>query len=290
MSGTTSAILAEPDSESAVAAPGAEIALGYEVIEHMSRGDALDVYDVWSEKRCCRCVAKLLRPDRIRDERPLRRLLTEGRLLERLAHPNLVRAYETIAGPSPVVILESLSGETLSYTIDTQARRLPASDVASLGLALCSAVAYLHDQGYLHRDLKPDNVINDRGTAKLIDLSLATPPGQWRRGAGTRSYMAPEQARGDRLDAFTDVFGIGAVLYEAATGLPPFDPRREGTDYPQLTRRADPVRAHRRLPTPLAVAIDACLEPEPEARPTVMALGDLLDGLTRYGRRGIPDV
>lgn len=268
---------------------GAELAPGYEVLDLMSRGKALDVYDVWSEERSCRCTAKVLRPDRVGDERPRRRLVTEGQLLERLAHPHLVRAYETINGPSPIVILETLTGETLSYAIANRTRRLAAVELAFVGLHLCSAVSYLHRQGYLHRDLKPDNVINERGTAKLIDLSLATPPGTWRPGSGTRRYMAPEQATGDRLDSYTDVWGLGAVLYEGATGMPPFDPQEEGSDYPQLEQRARPVGGHRRLPRPLGTAIDSCLDPEPEARPTVDALAHLLDGLTPYGRRGLPD-
>jgi len=268
--------------------PGAEVAPGYEVVELMTRGEALDVYDVWSTQRFCRCVAKALRPDRVRDERPRQRLLSEGSLLERFAHPHLVRAYETIEEPSPVVILEALCGETLSYSIEARTRRLPVVELAFLGGHLCSALGYLHAQGYLHRDLKPDNVICDRGLAKLIDLSLAGPPGLAPRHLGTRAYMAPEQAAGEPLGSYTDVWGLGTVLYEAATGVPAFDPDRDGAPHPQLVRRADPVAGHRRLPSSLATAIDACLEPQPAARPTVAAVADVLDALTPFGRRGLP--
>jgi len=276
------------DAAAPVLAAGAEVTPGYEVVELMSRGEALDVYDVWSTERFCRCVAKVLRPDRVHHERPRNRLISEGRLLERLAHPHLVRAYETIDSPSPVVILEALGGETLAYSIATRTRRFPVLELAFLGGHLCSALGYLHRHGYLHRDLKPDNVICDRGLAKLIDLSLAAPPGPAPRHLGTRGYMAPEQAAGDPLGTYTDVWGLGMVLYEAATGVPAFVPDREGSTRPQLQRRADPVALHRRLPRSLGTALDACLDPRPTARPTIDAMADILDALTPFGRRGLP--
>ncbi len=268
--------------------PGDELAPGYEVIDLLSRGESLDVYDVWSEERCCRCTAKELRPDRREHARVRRRLVNEGRLLQRLTHPHLVRGYELIEQPHPIVILETLTGETLSYAIESRARRMPASEIVFLGLHLCSAIGYLHRQGHLHLDLKPSNVICVGGLAKVIDLSLAAPPGWRRRGAGTRGYMAPEQARGGRLDESADVWGIGAVLYDAATGRTPFE-AETGEDYAQLARRAEPVGRHRRLPPALATAIDACLAPERRARPGVEELATTLDALTEYGRRGIPD-
>src|SRR5205814_8419949 len=123
---------------------GVRLAQGYLVVEHLSRGHRLDVYDVWSEERGCRCVAKLLRPDCMDNDRARRRLEREGRLLKRLAHPHLVRAYETIAGSSPIVITEALTGATLSYLIHTRRRRLPAYNLTFLGIQLCSVIEYLH--------------------------------------------------------------------------------------------------------------------------------------------------
>ncbi|MFD5794948.1 hypothetical protein ACFWIO_15645, partial [Streptomyces diastatochromogenes] len=109
------------DSDPPPLAPGARPAPGYEVLAHLTRTGWLDVYDAWSEERACRCVIKLVRPDRL-DEGPLReRLLREGRWLREFTHPHLVRAYETFESPEPLVVLETLTGETLSHLID----RLP---------------------------------------------------------------------------------------------------------------------------------------------------------------------
>ena len=257
-------------------APGELLARRYRVIRHLARGKALDVYDVWSEERQALCVAKAARPDRTDDPGTRRRLRREGRLLLRVTHPHLVRAYELVLRPSPVLILESLTGATLGYAIDNSRRRLPAADLVFLGLQLSSAVRYLHGLDTLHLDLKPANIISENGLVKVIDLSVARPPGRARPGVGTRQYMSPEQARGGDLGPAADVWGIGAVVYAAATGRRPFYGLDDTTTYPQLKIRAAPVTAYRRLQRPLAQIIDSCLEPDPGARPTPAQLFDNL--------------
>jgi serine/threonine protein kinase len=258
---------------------GELIAPGYRVLTHLSRGRILDVYDVWSEERACRCVAKVLRPDHIENRKARGGLLQEGRILKRLTHLHIVRAYEVLEEPQPIVILETLTGSTLKYLIAVhRRRRLPLSSVVVLGLHLCSAIHYLHRQGLLHLDLKPSNIVSNLGLAKVLDLSIARPPGRGRKGMGTRQYMAPEQARGGLLSEATDVWGIGAVLFHAATGQSPFE-AEDGRKYQQLERRADPVRAHRRVPAAFATAVDRCLDPEPARRPAIGELAKLLNGL-----------
>jgi len=261
--------------------PGEVLAPGYRVMAHLRRGWDLDVYDLWSEERACRCVGKTLRPDRLGDQAARRRLLAEGRLLLRLTHPHIVRGYEVVPGPSPVVVLETLPGETLSHLIDRRARRLPVRDIAYLGLHLCSAVQYLHRHGVVHLDLKPSNVIASHGLAKLLDLSLARPPGRSRGGVGTPGYMAPEQIRGGLLGPPTDVWGIGAVLYEAATANPPCETTdtAQPDDAEQTSCDVDPILHLRRVPAAFAAAIAACLDPEPSRRPTVAELSTTLTTL-----------
>ncbi|MEU0633574.1 serine/threonine-protein kinase [Streptomyces sp. NPDC005989] len=286
--------------------PGTSPAPGYEVLAHLARTGWLDVYDAWSEERDCRCVVKVLRPDR-RDEQRLReRLRREGHWLLAFTHPHLVRAYETFDSPEPVVVLETLTGETLSHLVGRLRRRLSARDLALLGVQLCSAIHYLHGQGLLHLDLKPSNVVVDCGHTKVLDLSTARPPGIAPAGIGTFRHLSPEQARGGPLSAAADVWGIGITLYEVATGDTPFDPGEtmygtDGTDRtddagdpgddagddpydgpvrcPQPERTAPPVGSRRRLPRGLAAAIDACLRPDPAARPTVPELAEALGGV-----------
>jgi serine/threonine protein kinase len=253
------------------------VAPGYEVLGHLSRGRALDVYDAWSLERDCRCIAKVVRPDR-QAPRVRRRLTREGELLLRLTHPHFVRAYELRRRPRTALILETLGGETLEHMIGAAHRRLAIADVAHLGVHLCSAIGYLHGHGFLHLDLKPSNVIVQNGQARVIDLSLCRRPGPLRRGAGTPPYLSPEQGRGGHGDIATDVWGIGATLYQAATGARPFPDARHGS-YPQLDRRAHSVAESRRAPAAFTAVIDACLSPEPSERPSVARLADELDGV-----------
>ena len=225
---------------------------GYRIIEHLSRTRRFDTYEVWSDERACSCVAKALRPDRRRDRRAREALLAEGRRLVSLAHPHIVRGYEVATEPEPVVIMETLDGETVAHLVDRHPDGLPAEEVAWLGIHLASALRYLHGHGLLHLDVKGSNVVADGGRAKLIDLSLARAPGRYEAGVGTWCYLSPEQARGDRLGPPADVWGVGVVLYEAATG-----DEVEGC----------PPSARGRTADVLAGAIDACLAPVPADRP-----------------------
>ncbi len=249
---------------------GEAIAPGYGIITHLHRSNNFDVYDAWSEERACRCIAKVPCPDRVDDPTVSQRLFREGRLLKKLTHPHIVRAYETIRDPRPTLILETLTGETLQHMIETRQRRLPLKGIVHLGLHLCSAVHYLHRHEILHLDLKPSNIVSEHGLAKLLDLSIARRPGRGEKGMGTLEYMSPEQASGAILGTAADVWGIGAVLFEATTDEVPFDAYddEEGR-YEQLERRAEPVRLYRRVPAAFNDLVDSCLAPDPALRPTV---------------------
>jgi serine/threonine protein kinase len=262
--------------------PGKLIAPGYVVLEHIHRSNVFDVYDAWSEEREARCVVKALLPERLSDTASRRRLIAEGRLLERLSHPGIVRGYETLRRPEPLVVTETLTGETLAHLIAFRSRPLGARELAFLGLQLTSAVGYLHRHGHVHLDLKPSNIVAENGRAKLIDLSIARRPGRARPGVGTWCYMAPEQARGGHVAEPADVWGIGVVLWEAACGETPFGD--ESLEYPQLETRAPALRARRRLPRALADAVDACLEPRAVDRPSLPKLRQELEPVA--GARG----
>ncbi|MFD7703646.1 serine/threonine-protein kinase [Streptomyces caelestis] len=293
--------------------PGASPAAGYEVLVHLTRTGWLDVYDAWSHERDCRCLVKTLRPDRRQEPRLRERLLREGHWLQAFSHPHLVRAYETVESPEPLVVLETLTGETVTHLIERLRHRLATPDLAFLGLHLCSALHYLHGRDLLHLDVKPSNVIIDCRRAILLDLSVARPPGPAPAGIGTRCYLSPEQARGGTLSAAADVWGVGITLYEAATGVLPFpevtstttggepaggsrapsvsasldDSYGRSHRYPQLEGGAAPVGARRRLPRALATAIDACLEPDPAVRPGIDSLAAAFDALLPSHRKDV---
>jgi serine/threonine protein kinase len=268
-------------------------AAGYELLDHLHRSNGFDVYDAWSVERRSRVVIKTPRPDRIDDHLLLRRLEREGRLLYGLTHPHILRAYEVLPAPVPAIVTETLRGETLSHLV-RESHGLSAAETAVLGLQLCSAVGYLHGQGYLHLDLKPSNIVIDAGRVILIDLSIARKPGPATPGLGTWSYLAPEQAVGRRLGPEADVWGIGAVLFATLTTRPPFDDSpadvsADTTDddepdaYPQLTDRAPLVGTLRDLPTSLSEVVDACLEPDPWRRPSVGELAAALETVPGAG-------
>jgi serine/threonine protein kinase len=274
--------------------PGAELVPGYTVVGHLRRGEDYDAYEAWSAARYSRCFVKTPRPDRVHDAAVRRSLVREGRLLLGLDHPHWVRAYD-LHRPrdgAPTLILETLPGPSLRDVLNGHGR-LPARTLGLLGQHLCSAARYLHDRGHLHLDIKPGNVVVSGGVARLVDLGLSRPSGPCRAGVGTARSMAPEQVRGECVGPATDAWGIGLVLYEAATGHRPFgdgsdawtcscgDPDCDAREprYRQLEHRAPRVRARRRLPVGVAAAIDACLEPDPADRPGLDALDAALGEL-----------
>lgn len=282
--------------------PGHQLAPGYVVVEHVRRGEDLDCYEAWSSQRYCRCFIKTLRPDAADDASARRHLAREARLLLSLTHPHLVRAYDYVVptdGQPPLLVLENLTGATLSYLLDggrqhagwERPARLGAADLGHLGQHLCSALRYLHSRDHLHLDVKPSNIIASDGVARLIDLSLARRPGRCAAGIGTPGYMSPEQVCGGHLGPPADVWGVGLVLYQAATGLQPFDLPDRSTSvgsstctmarcHALLARPAPKIRARRRLPADVAEIIDACLRRKPDQRPTLERLDAALACLT----------
>lgn len=254
----------------------AELLPGYSVISHLSRGKKLDVYDVWSAERDCRCVAKVLRPDCRGDRAARRRLVQEGRLLLGASHPNIVRAYELVRRPQLAVILETLTGETLANVVSRRARGLSRSEVAFLGLHTASAVRYLHARNVIHMDLKPSNLVSHPdGRAIVIDLSICARPGLLRKRRGTGLYMAPEQFGGQRVGFPADVWGLGMVLFIAAAGIPPYLRREPDT-------RVASLREHRpRFPEPLLDLVDSCLATDPDRRPQLAEVTAVLAGVAR---------
>ncbi|GAA1865205.1 hypothetical protein GCM10009836_51930 [Pseudonocardia ailaonensis] len=286
-------------------AAGAVVAPGYTVVAHLRRGEDFDTYDAWSGVHHCHVVAKVLRPDLLGDPRSKRGLLREARLLRSLRHPYIVRLLDLVdeRGPAPVMILESLPGGTLADAIDSHGR-FPEEALAHLGQQLASALRYLHERGRVHCDVKPSNVVVSAGVTRVIDLALARTPGPAPAEVGSARYMAPEQCTGGLVTPATDVWAVGVVLHEAATGTRPFpdgiDPHGDrdrtgshsisrtdtslvradlGRIYPQLLKAAPRLRSRRRLPVRVASVLDGCLLTDPGARPSLAEVHAALDTL-----------
>jgi serine/threonine protein kinase len=264
--------------------PTGDLPAGYRPLALLADGRRLETWDAWDEARGTRCVVKLLRADRRDDPRVRQAVLLEGHLATTLAHPHLVRGYDVLDDP-PTVVLETLRGATLSALVEEES--LGLADVAELGCQLASVLGYLHRHDWLHLDLKPDNVVVDHGLAVLIDLSLAGRPGTGRPGAGTRGYLAPEQATGRGLSPATDVWGLGMTLIDALARTAPY-----GDEATWESRRRWPL-VHRRmpvapegldqLPEEVRDLLAACVSLDPAARPLLAQVRSALEPLRATG-------
>src|SRR5437588_2817569 len=216
---------------------GTEIAPGRSVLKRFHANSELyDTYLVWDERHFAVMVAKLIRPDRVGDNRARRGLKREAVALRRLEHPVVVRAFDAVhTGPNPHVLLEHLEGFTLRAVVRREGP-LPLEQCLPLALHIASALHYFAREEYVHLDVKPDNLIMGL-PPRLIDLSLARSVRDCRaiKGlVGTDAYMAPEQCtpgQGPLIGPPADVWGLAATLYYACAGTVPFPrPPREARD------------------------------------------------------------
>lgn len=262
-------------------AEGELIVPGRRAVRVLGGGTAFEVYLARDERRLCLVVCKLVRPDQVSDARALRQLRREASLLERLAHPAIIRGLgATLDGPRPHVLLEHPGKLTLRARL-RRGGPLPLARVLALAQHLGAALHYLSTEGVVHLDVKPGNVVVG-SPPRLIDLSIARTLDRARRiqrPVGTARYMAPEQCepgkRGE-IGSAADVWGLGVTLYEAIEGRYPFpeqaiqDAAGESTRYPQLEN--DPAPLVGIAPAELANSILECLRREPAARPTAAQL------------------
>ena len=258
---------------------GSLIAPGRRSLKRLGGGSAYEVYLVWDEQLFALAVAKLLRPDRATDPRALRELRREADLLERLAHPALVRGFGSIPdGSHPHLLLEYAEGPTLHQLIDRHGP-LPLEQLAPLALHVASVLQYLSSRRVVHLDVKPGNIVMGI-PPRLIDLSIARDfddAAQLRVPIGTDRYMGPEQCDPTSSPApvgpATDVGGFGATLYHACTGTPPFVRDPDATDgdilsrFPQLIRDLPPLPKH--IPSRFAEMIRRMLRKDPAGRPSL---------------------
>ena len=261
------------------------VAEGLTALRLLGGGLRYEAYLAWSDGLQSLVVVKVVRPTLVDDDHTLEGMASELALLERLRHPVLVRSFgASLEGPRPHIVLEHLEGPRLSSLLRRYGA-LPAEQLLPLGVQLCAAAHYMASEGVVHLDIKPSNIIMG-APARLIDLSVARTVEQCARlrsPVGTDAYMAPEQCRpgeGVPVGPPADTWGIGVTLYHAATGRRPFpkgdpDSAEPTRRWPQLAAGPPPSEP---LPAAVAPTILACLDPQPDRRPTPVAVLAGLEG------------
>jgi tetratricopeptide (TPR) repeat protein len=211
--------------------PAPEAVGHYRILDKLGEGGMGEVFLAEDTVLGRRVALKLPTALLAGDAEACARLQREARAAATINHPHVCVVHEVgeAADGRPFIVMEYLEGETLAARL-TRQQRLTPDEVLTLGCEAADALAAAHARGVVHRDLKPSNIILTPHGLKLLDFGLASVARdavarQEEAGAfmGTLRYMSPEQRRGEALDARTDLFSLGVVLYEAATGCRPFD-------------------------------------------------------------------
>lgn len=283
----------------------------YRIVRLLGSGGMGHVYEALQEPIERRVALKVLRPEFASDAEILDRFFNEARVVNRIEHPSLVQVTDFGRTDSGVtyIAMEFLRGETLEQRlrgVSSQGNRMPIAQVLDLAWQVAEAVAAAHEKGIIHRDLKPDNLmlcpdpmapsgervrILDFGIAKLLEPGNG---GQTKTQAlmGTPRYMSPEQCRGaGQVDARTDVYSLGVIVYQLLAGVPPFVAEGVGeiiamqllSEPPPLS----PLAPHASVE--LCELVHSLLRKDRAARPTMAEARDALVRLrASFALRSVP--
>ncbi|MFQ5558776.1 MAG: serine/threonine-protein kinase, partial [Acidimicrobiales bacterium] len=275
----------------------------YEVRDRLGQGGMGEVY-LARDSRLNRDVAlKVLPADLAKDAERRMRFEREAQAVAALNHPNIVTIHSVEqAGETHFIIMELVEGKTLTQLIPQGG--IPLGRMFDIAVPLADALAAAHGKGITHRDLKPDNVmVTDEGRVKVLDFGLAKlaestdAAGETAAATataegkilGTASYMSPEQAEGKPVDARSDVFALGVLLYEMASGTRPFEGDTRISTITSILRDTPPslTDVRQNLPRHLSRIVNHCLAKEPDRRyQSALDVRNELDELRREVESG----
>jgi serine/threonine protein kinase/Tfp pilus assembly protein PilF len=272
---------------------GSTFARRYEIIEELGKGGMGSVYKVFDKKIKEKIALKLIKPEIAADEKMIDRFSNELKYARKIAHPNVCRMYDLgEEEETHYITMEYVSGEDLKSMIRMMGQ-LSSGKTVSIAKQVCDGLAEAHRLGVVHRDLKPQNIMIDKeGNTRIMDFGIARSlkvKGITGAGVmiGTPEYMSPEQVEAKEVDQRSDIYSLGVILYEMATGRVPFEgdsPFAIGMKHKSEIPK-EPKEFNTQLPDDLNRVIMRCLEKDKDRR--YQSAGEVRSELTRI-EEGIP--
>ena len=239
----------------------------YEILEPLRSGGMAQVYAAWDHTLERKVAIKRLKPEWADDLERRRQFMHEARTLATLRHPHIVEVFDCEPDADrPYLVMELIEGQSLAEMLP-----LPTPQALDYLLQVANALAFCHGNGILHCDIKPENIMVDRqGQVKLIDFGISLADGAMLSGplVGSPHYLAPERVTGGPLTAAADVYAFGIVLFQAITGMVPFDGPDAGAIARQHVEERVPLMADVLLSVPLSLdrVLSRATAPSPLAR------------------------